>query len=184
MGQRNECIREALCSPSFLYALIWTKEVWGTAHHTQDGAMCPCTLVLQVAIIFSNVGDHSLLHGRLKIIPCILKLLGECTKDIEQEKVSSISPWNHTNLPLRLRGRKVLSGEFRGWNRESSEITKPNLSFAVMEVEAERWNNSPTLPSLTVVTLGLEAEFSNSQFKVVCATAFHVSASFLTNPLK
>ena len=104
------------------------------------GPSCPfsCMLVLWSAIVFSNLGHQSLVRGRLQqIIPCILKLLG-VYQEFEQERFFSISPGNFSNLPLYREGEKCF-----GWNPDAGmkclqKSSIPNLSFTVMETEAQK----------------------------------------------
>lgn len=141
------------------------------------GPSCPfsCMLVLWSAIVFSNLGHHSLVRGRLQqIILCILKLLG-VYQEFEQERFFSISPGNFSNLPLVLRRRKVLWVEPRCWNEVSSEIIHPKpLIYSYGNRGTEE---RPRLPSLTAVTFRVEPFFS--PFKTVSAAS---SLTLLLSP--
>ena len=84
----------ALCIPWFTPALIWTMGLGGKANLTPGRTVCPFShpSVLAFTIVFSHLGNHSLLHRRLQIIPSSVKLLGECSRSIEQERFFCVSP--------------------------------------------------------------------------------------------
>lgn len=95
VGQEKiSSLHGALCIPWFTSAFIWTTGLGGKANLTPGRSVCPFShpSVLGFTIVFSHLGNHGLLHRRLPIIPSSVKLLGECSSNIEQERFFSVSP--------------------------------------------------------------------------------------------
>lgn len=150
-------------------------ELCGKANHTQGRTMCPFSglSVLGFTIIFSNLGNHSLLHGRLQIIQWILRLLGKCIENIEHERFFSISPGNLSSYRL-----KSVWGGIQRWNRVSSEIIQPKpLIYTGGNRGPERWNH---LPRLSRKQQCLDKS-PHSQFRGDSATPFSLWFSPPTN---
>lgn len=107
------------------------------ANHRQGRAACPCPYGLVrplVCACVSSCREHSLVHGRLQIIPCVLKLegVGDAQRCERERFAASLLVTAQSTSPTGGRWR-ALHGAQR-----LRKPSSPNLSLIVKETESRR----------------------------------------------